>query len=330
MRYSRFDVSRRQRLPRRDQRKAAPLTVCVAAICQGNIIVGASDRLLTTGDIQFAPPQTKIVRLTQSIAAMFAGDTALCHDLAMRVREDVLHDEQPGSLTVRECAERFRDHYQRMFLERASNHVLAPLGLDHESFLSRQRDLDPALVSQLTAELWRFEPTPEGVQAIFTGLDNSGAHLYMVNGSTVDLYDAVGFVAIGTGARHAQSQLMFVEHTSTVSFHRTLLQVYWAKKRAEVAPGVGDKTDMFVIGPELNSYLPMPENSLLRIAQVYETARKLERQAQEEAEATMLASVERVTSDHAENAPNAETGRRSGRRSKKKAVQQQSASTGEG
>jgi hypothetical protein len=33
----------------------------------------------------------------------------------------------------------------------------------------------------------------------------------------------------------------------------TLMLVYMAKRRAEVAPGVGEQTDMIVVGPELGS-----------------------------------------------------------------------------
>ena len=40
------------------------VTVCVAAICEGNsYLIGASDRMLTTSDIEFEPQQSKIVFL---------------------------------------------------------------------------------------------------------------------------------------------------------------------------------------------------------------------------------------------------------------------------
>jgi len=39
-----------------------------------------------------------------------------------------------------------------------------------------------------------------------------------------------------------------------------MMLVYLAKSRAEVAPGVGPDTDMFVIGPELGTYGAVPED----------------------------------------------------------------------
>jgi hypothetical protein len=62
------------------------VTVCVAAMGQfpldaqltlGPLVVGASDRMITAGDVQFEPQQTKIAQLTSSLALMVAGDTDL-------------------------------------------------------------------------------------------------------------------------------------------------------------------------------------------------------------------------------------------------------------
>jgi len=50
------------------------MTVCIAAVCEGNILIGASDRMLTSGDIQFQPPTTKIYTFTTSINVMTSGD----------------------------------------------------------------------------------------------------------------------------------------------------------------------------------------------------------------------------------------------------------------
>jgi hypothetical protein len=52
------------------------MTVCVAAMCDGYTILGASDRMLTAGDVQFEPQQSKLWAITSSIVAMVAGDSA--------------------------------------------------------------------------------------------------------------------------------------------------------------------------------------------------------------------------------------------------------------
>lgn len=52
------------------------MTVCVAAIFDSGIL-GASERMLTAGDIQFQPPQPKIWPITTSIVAIIAGDVSV-------------------------------------------------------------------------------------------------------------------------------------------------------------------------------------------------------------------------------------------------------------
>jgi len=53
---------------------------------------------------------------------------------------------------------------------------------------------------------------------------------------------------------------MFSRHTPSADIDETLSLIYSAKKRAEVAPGVGKDTDMFIVGPQLGSaYSFLPE-----------------------------------------------------------------------
>src|SRR5260221_2478193 len=54
------------------------MTVCVAAIGNnGQSVFGASDQMITAGDIQFEPAQQKIWKLSPHIALMVAGDVGL-------------------------------------------------------------------------------------------------------------------------------------------------------------------------------------------------------------------------------------------------------------
>jgi hypothetical protein len=66
------------------------VTVCIAARSQG-ILVLASDRMLTAGDIQFEPTNGKIVALTSSIAMMASGDNAFHTEIMVRVNR-AMHD----------------------------------------------------------------------------------------------------------------------------------------------------------------------------------------------------------------------------------------------
>lgn len=226
------------------------MTVCVAAICEvSGTSLGASDRMLTAGDVQFQPPTPKCFPLTTSIVLMTAGDMLVQAELVSEMNEQVLSllsaDPKPDWLKVHDMAVMYADMYAGLKAKRAEADILKPLGLTLETFIARQNQLSQQLVSQIATEL--IGKNLPGVEAILAGIDRTGAHIYTVANGTVNCHDAVGFAAIGSGWYHANSQLMFARHGKQASFGRTLALIYTAKKRAEVAPGVGAETDMFAI-----------------------------------------------------------------------------------
>jgi hypothetical protein len=228
----------------RNRRSA--LTVCVAAICEEHIILGASDRMVTAGDVEFEPPQTKVSFLTSSIAVMIAGDSSLQLEIMYEVREEVNKrvDAEPLNWwRVRDVAELYFKNFKMAKRKRVESAILDPLGLDYESFITRQGELSSELVDKLATEVLNFEMSE--IETIVTGVDPTGSHIYVVNNRGVTCRDSVGFAAIGAGYWHANSQFMFAGHSRSKPVPQTLLLTYAAKKRAEVAPGVGEATDMF-------------------------------------------------------------------------------------
>src|SRR5262249_10374624 len=90
------------------------------------------------------------------------------------------------------------------------------------------------------------------ISAIFAGADTDGMHIYVVqdgeaNSLEANCVDSVGFAAIGIGRRHASSQFMFARHAWNAPVADTVLLTYYAKKKSEVAPGVGIGTDMMMV-----------------------------------------------------------------------------------
>lgn len=258
------------------------MTVCIAAICDNSMLIGASDRMVTSGDIQFEPQRTKIISLTSSIVVMTAGDVAIQTEALQEVSaviEQRVRDEPQNWWMVRDVAFLYRDAYNRARLRRAENKVLAPLGLNSETFLLRQQQIEPGLLRQLAVDLKNFYAP--SASAIFAGVDYNGPHIYDALNSDITCRDLIGFSAIGAGDWHANSQFMFAGHTRTKPFPETLLLTYAAKKHAEVAPGVGEATDMFLIGPNLGTYLAVGDHVLTNLARIYRDNRKqLQRVAQ--------------------------------------------------
>lgn len=224
------------------------MTVCVAAIFQGSGIIGASDRMLTAGDIEFEPAVPKRLFLSSSCIALFAGDAYSQAEILQSVREEVSKRiaEAPDQwLRIRDIAAIYARERARIVRELAEMRVLIPFGLSMADYLARQNEFSSDFVRDIANELVNFE-SPE-VEAIITGVDELGPHIFTVDEAGVKCCDSVGFASIGAGAWHANSQMMTYSHTHSHSLADTLLNVFFAKKRAEVAPGVGEETDMFVI-----------------------------------------------------------------------------------
>jgi|GEM_PF-588769 len=251
---------RRLRLTFRPKGKhCMDVTVCIAAICEGNTILGAADRMITSGDIEFEPaeakhaPVFKIVPLMNSIVMLWAGDSGFQSEAALHAWSAIqqqLRDKPTAWPFVNDAVNHYIEFYNRKKSEAARKQILVPLGLDQQSFVSKQKEMSPEFIKQVTAQLQNFEmPEDNGVETIFTGIDDTGPHMYMLVENEAICCDPVGFAAIGSGGRHAESQFMLSGHSRNSALGDTLLLLHAAKKRSEVAPGVGKATDMFTIGP---------------------------------------------------------------------------------
>jgi hypothetical protein len=154
------------------------VTVCIAAICTWAhtpplppqlIVVGASDRFLTVGDIEFEPAQQKIYQFSTSIIALVAGDAQAQISICDATRGRFLL-EAPASVQEVACAYAEElANYRRKYAEFT---YLQPLRLDQESFSSRQNKLSAAIASQPTYDLQgaRLE-----TETIIAGMDSTGA-----------------------------------------------------------------------------------------------------------------------------------------------------------
>jgi len=276
--------------------KGTLVTVCIAARSVA-MIIAASDRMLTSGDIQFEPSAgMKLTQLTNSIFAMTSGDSLLQTEIAIRVGAEVyerIHRQPENWWLVSDVADVYVKHYNEVRRKRAENEVLAPLGLDGPSFLSAQRTMSRQLVTQLATELMNYEVP--AVSAIFGGCDLTGSHIYTVRDGVATCADSVGFAAIGIGGRHASSQFMFARHAWNSPFPDTLLLTYVAKRRAEVSPGVGRGTDMAVVGPVVGTLTSVAPDIIEKLDAEFRRLIRAESSAFGRAKMEIKSYVEAVT-----------------------------------
>lgn len=270
------------------------VTICVAAISQG-MIFGASDRMVTAGDVQFEPSAQKVFGLTSSIAIMIAGDTALQTEILQGLTLEVNHHLQTKSdvwLNVRYIAERYAFYFGSLRQRVAERTFLTPLGLDYQSFHAKQKDMAPELVTRLATEMLNHR-MPD-IQALIVGVDTAGPHIYYCDNESMECQDQVGFAAIGVGYWHANSQFMFAGHSLTSTQPDTLWLTYLAKRRAEVAPSIGEATDMFWIGPQLGASGSVALKWLLAMEDIYKKARQSERRSNKNARERVHAYVQQL------------------------------------
>ena len=233
---------------------------------------------------------------------MLAGDTALFTEVALRVFPVVgerIRKEPKHWWSVNDVAELYVQHLKAARLKRSDTAILAPLGLDHNSFIKRQQEMLPELATRIANQVQAFDPG--SVQAIIAGVDPTGAHIYVATDAELDCHDHVGFASVGVGAWHANSQLMFGEHAKSDPLPATLLLVYSAKKRAEVAPGVGRNTDMFLISG-LGGHVPVAPNVIQELEAIYQREKERIKEAEATGRVETQEYVERLVKEAGEKA----------------------------
>lgn len=236
-------------------KRKSRLTVCIAAINNGAVI-GASDRMITAGDIEFEPPIPKILSLTTSIVVLTAGDQSIQMQVFQKAHKIIIEkiDAEPQKwIDVLYAAEVYSKCFYELRNKLIENHVLSPYNLTFDSFIVRQKEMDMTFIDMINNKIRIFINNLGGIETIITGIDSSvphideSSHIYVVTDGEISCHDKLGFASIGIGSNHALSHFMLSKYTTSVPPSKALLTIHQAKKKSEISPGVGKETDMFLI-----------------------------------------------------------------------------------
>lgn len=246
------------------------MTVCIAAICeQGKCIVVAADRMVTAGppmNLEFEHDRSKVSALTDCCVAMNAGDALLAQEILRHIRGG-LQTEPDIDAIVQLLVAAYTQARQGRIEEQ-----LRAMGMTLSTFLAeglkQLGPLFPNLVQQITQ-------MNAGVELLVAGFTSQGDGrlAFVHNPGAVRWFDPLGFHAIGSGGMHAAMTMISVSHSISVAPERAVLNVYTAKRNAEVAPGVGRNTDLLVLN---NRKKPKAVNSavLEELGRLYDTSRQ--------------------------------------------------------
>jgi hypothetical protein len=227
-------------------------------------------------------PILKMVPMNNHIIAMSAGNAGFQSDATQHLFTQLEESRKPSpnpfsSVPVRDTATMYVEFCKK---ERkvAVDVLLAPYGLTAESYIEKQKSMSDQFVEWVTAEVEKIRKNI-GDSILFAGLDSTGAHIFCCDGDGFACCDAFAFAAIGSGGEHAESQFMLGGHTRLASAAETILLTYVAKKRSEVAPGVGKQTDMFVITPTPEGRFFLTAGQINRLDKVYRNMESAQKRA---------------------------------------------------
>lgn len=290
------------------------MTICVCALAEKTTLIAACDRMVTAGDVEFEPSQAKIWELSPAIYVLLAGDLTLQAEILKEVHKEVrqMIVENPNQwVSIKHCVELYCKEYRAVLRREAEREILSPLALDINSFLLKQGEMHVDMANDLKNRLIEYE-FPSLLETIFVGHDTDGpvdvktgvpliyAQMYLTEGDKMSLRSTVGFAAIGGGKAHAESELMVSGHSPSDSFENTLLEVYSAKKRSEVAPGIGKQTDMLVLGPAIARVLKVEDRHIEEFERIYQRSRASNNRILENTRKRVTQSVERIRKEYKE------------------------------
>jgi hypothetical protein len=245
-------------------KERSPMTICIAAMCNvGSLespilaLIGAADRMLTIRDAEYEPAQTKVFPFASHTVALLAGDMQ-AHAIICPNTKENLRKKQPAPLLVKDIAEAFADEFAAYRRSQAERHLLTPVNLNIDMFITAGHALDLNAASDILYKLQNYYIKAE---AIICGIDVTGAHIFkVIDPGNAVCFDTTCFAAIGSRDDIAEAEFMYAKFNKLMSASEVLLLVYSAKLRAQAAAGVGTYTDMFAITPK--AYIPVTENNI--------------------------------------------------------------------
>jgi len=225
------------------------MTVCIGALCSNlegepsEAVVVASDRMVTLGGhTEFEHDVPKITPIARTILALVSGDALR----GSRLVRDLASSVPAGPMTVEDVAKMAVSRYVEHRRRQIESEIFTPRGITMAEFYhGLQTGLVAGLVSHIDGQVVSYN---YDVDLLIGGVDETGGHLYRVHnpGELMD-FATIAFTAIGSGALHALQMFIGLDHTAERSLRESVFSVYAAKRRAEVAPGVGKHTDLAII-----------------------------------------------------------------------------------
>jgi len=229
------------------------MTQIIGAICDGGkTALAISDRMITTSDLSlsFEHEIPKIDKITSNCIALTAGSALIHAPIFSNVRAKLEGKSRPK---ISEVVDEFVNEFQALRVKNMQNEIFSEVALTIQQFYKMQQQLHDAVVMRLTDKMEKYRID---LHILIVGVDSEGGHIHLVRDPGTSIpFDALGFCCIGTGQRHADVTFAYRRYTPSLPLKRALFIAYEAKKRAEMAGGVGKLTDITIIDSEKCKFL---------------------------------------------------------------------------
>ncbi len=219
------------------------MTQLIGAICDdGKKVITLSDRMVSTGDmtLAFEHPRIKAMVITQKSVVMTAG-TVHEPDLLRQAKE-----RAKGKERIVEIADILKEVYQEFREEHVVDEVLRPLAgiKSFAEWHGKQRSLHDGLVMDLNQGIANYRL---GLSLLLAGVDNGGHLIRIDDPGIYRSFDSLSYCCIGMGDRHADNVYAWYKYSSAFPLVEALYIGFEAKKRSEMAGGVGKLTDILIM-----------------------------------------------------------------------------------
>jgi 20S proteasome alpha/beta subunit len=218
------------------------MTQIVAALCKNRTMLAVvSDRMVSDEyDTLHFEHEPKGQMLSYNAMIFYIGTM---HEPEII---DASRAEVAGRMKLPQMIEILTKNYRATRKKRVETEILSKYGFQsYDDYHNQQRQLTDATVECIEGELTEYELD---LTILFAGIDATGTQIYLIDDpGTAHSHTEVGFCCVGSGERHADPVFAFYGYNPSMSVEEALYIAYVAKRRAEMAGGVGKATDAWVI-----------------------------------------------------------------------------------
>lgn len=249
------------------------MTICIATICDNNSkVIVASDKMITVGGLsqEFEHETPKMNKITKTCMAVSAGHALRPNELFRFVKTDL---QKRDNLSVFEIVQSVKMGFLELRKKTIEEEFFKIRGLTINDFYGKcSNTIHPQIAMLLDDKVQNYDLE---LEFLVCGVDEEGGHIFHINDpGTSDCFNSLGFCAIGSGTPHSLSTFIANNFNENIPLKKALYITYEAKKRAEKAPGVGSKTDMWIIDKE--NIKKISDSVLNNLESLYQSKLELE------------------------------------------------------